>query len=243
MGSSRTHCQSHRTPSALKGFSLIEILIALGIVSIIMSVALSGNGSFNKSILLSQAAYSVATTIREAQSYGIANRSLDINAGYGFHINMGSGPTKEYLVFADTYPYAYYAGSEECHGNEDYRLPDAKPGNCLYDPADDMLIHSYSLQKDIAITAFCGTRADGQFLCTPISDQSQTCTPWSDGGPEELSIVFSRPNTGAMLKGLYSNGYREDFVEVTLAIQTPDLSTRYVTVRDTGQVSVHTTCP
>ncbi len=79
MGPRLTHRISHRTPhGGVRGFTVIEMLMALSIIGVIMAVALAGNSSFNKSILLSQAAYSVATTIREAQSLGIANRARGI---------------------------------------------------------------------------------------------------------------------------------------------------------------------
>lgn len=246
MGSTLTHHISRRVHShPVRGFSVIEVLIALGIVSVIMAVAVSGNSSFNKSLLLSQAAYSIATTIQEAQSLGVANQNinLDLNTGYGFYIHIpGSTGTREYSIFADVYPTVAAAPQYRCHQNDDYRLPDAKPGDCHFNSDYDTLVRTYSLKRDISITAFCGTRADGYVICTPITHQSQTCASGSEGGITELSVVFARPSTGAILRGKYYNGFEEEFVSATLAVQSVDNSVRYVTIRDTGQVSVHTTC-
>lgn len=245
MGPYLTHRPSHRAPyKGVDGFTIIEMLIALAIVGVIMAIAIAGNSSFNKSILLSQAAYAVGTTIRETQSLGIANRSMDMNMGYGFNVFLefgGAGAT-EYRVFADTSPSVGSASSERCYPNENPQLPNAKPGDCLYNSSYDTLVSTYSMQRGIAITAFCGTRSDNLVICTQITDQSQTCASSSEGGIEELSIVFSRPSTGAILRGVYYNGYVEEFVAATLAIQSPDGGTKYVTVRDTGQISVHSTC-
>lgn len=87
-----------------RGFSLIELLIVVSIITIITVFAVARHASFDSSTLLNNLAYEVAVTIREAQAYGISVRkasSGQFNAAYGVYFNDASGTNNSYVFFQD----------------------------------------------------------------------------------------------------------------------------------------------
>ncbi|MBI4093677.1 prepilin-type N-terminal cleavage/methylation domain-containing protein [Candidatus Kaiserbacteria bacterium] len=94
---------SFRTRAA-RGFTLIELLVVTAILSIISGIILINNNKFGGAILLSNLAYDVGLSIREAQVYGIAVRrygTSNFTVGYGMHFSKSSPTT--YVLFADAY--------------------------------------------------------------------------------------------------------------------------------------------
>ena len=78
------------------GFTLVELLVAISIFTIITGVVLMQDNSFSSGILTSNMAYETALTIRQAQVYGVNVKATDIDANnintqsfdyaYGVHI-------------------------------------------------------------------------------------------------------------------------------------------------------------
>ena len=88
--------------TAPRGFTLIEMLVVVGIIVIITSIVLSNNTQFGGSLQLQSLAYNMAISGREAQTYGTAVRrvgSSNFAASYGLHFDL-STPT-QYSLFAD----------------------------------------------------------------------------------------------------------------------------------------------
>jgi prepilin-type N-terminal cleavage/methylation domain-containing protein len=67
----------------IKGFTLIELVISVAIFAGITVLLLAKYGNFNQGILLTNLAYDVALTIRNAQSYGLNVQSAPM-AGKSF---------------------------------------------------------------------------------------------------------------------------------------------------------------
>ncbi len=202
-----------RQRKAQGGFTLIEMLIVLVIIIIITTIVLSGQSGFNRTLALNNAAYDIALSIRQAQSYGLSSQAFGgtNNAGYGVYFQSAT-PTS-YIFFADVYP-AVVANAQ----------PDARPGNGQYDagssPAE--LVQTYSLNNGFTATGFCGySSALGQ-ICTGA------------GGLTALSFTFSRPNTrtSIMAKTTTWASYTNGCVKLT----SSNGDARYVSVSQTGQV-------
>src|SRR3989344_7878132 len=90
-----------------KGFTLIELMVTVGIFVLMTGLILARYGSFNQGILLTNLAYDVALTIRSAQSYGLnvksvpnssVNFSNEFNYPFGVHFKKDS---KFFILFAD----------------------------------------------------------------------------------------------------------------------------------------------
>lgn len=88
-----------------KGFTLVELLVSVGIFTIITSVAAYNHSLFNGSVILTNLAYEIALSIRQAQFYGItvrqsADDSTRFDSGYGIHFDTVSAPAS-YILFED----------------------------------------------------------------------------------------------------------------------------------------------
>ena len=75
--------------SVPRGFTLVEMLVVLAIIIMITAIVINGQSTYNRSILLTDTVYTVAYSIRQAQSLGLASRGTTVgasivsNAGYG----------------------------------------------------------------------------------------------------------------------------------------------------------------
>jgi prepilin-type N-terminal cleavage/methylation domain-containing protein len=203
-----------------KGFTLVEMLVVLAIIVLITAVVITGQTSYNRSLLLTDTAYTVAYSVRQAQSLGLASRGISsvTNAGYGVRF---AGPTS-YIVFGDT------------GGDDDLSLticpvgtagtPDAKPGNCRYDSTDS-IVQTYTLSRGFTIRNICGKTTVGG-TCTPVP---------------ALDVVFMRPETRAILIGPAPN---QSFVCAQLDVTSPTGNViRRVRVSQLGEISVGQNCP
>lgn len=210
-----------------RGFTIIEMLVALGIVAVIMTVVLLGQTNFNRSLILTDSAYTVAFSIRQAQSLGLSSRKVGTiqNAGYGVH--FVSGATKTYTLFADTNPVA--PGSTQsgaCPGHTVTTGLDTKPGNCIFDttPAD-ATVSSYTIRQGFTISNFCGVDTTGSTRC-------------SGSYLDSLSITFLRPSTQATIIGV-RGGAIVPLTQATIYLSSPDGSQqRCVKVSTVGQIAV-----
>ncbi|MAZ56470.1 hypothetical protein CL653_01645 [bacterium] len=98
-----------------QGFTLVEMLITLAIISLIIGVMLIRHGAFNSATLLKNQTFEIALDIREAQIFAISARgnNAEFREEYGIHFNIDS--PGEYLFFVDdgsTTPPRYNSGEE-----------------------------------------------------------------------------------------------------------------------------------
>ena len=132
------------------GFSLIELLVVMTILTTITSVVLANHSRFNGSVLLGSLAYDIGLSIRQAQVFGLSVRQYadvaeGFQVGYGVHFSDASS----YIFFADT--------------NE----------NNIYDVDTDQILNSYAVGRGHTISRFCGVTSGGTEECntspSPIS--------------------------------------------------------------------------
>ena len=86
------------------GFTLIELIVTVGIFALVSTVVLVRNSQFDNEVLLSGVAYDVALSIRQAQNYGInvlgQGNNFDHPYGVYFASNTGEDVTT-YVLFRD----------------------------------------------------------------------------------------------------------------------------------------------
>jgi len=219
----------------MKGFTLVEMMVVLIIIVVITMVAVTGQTTFNRSLLLTDTAYTIAFSIREAQTLGLSSRVASgvYNAGYG--IRFSTANPSSYLLYADTAPAA--PGNSRggvCDGHtEPSSSPDSHPGDCMYDatatPAE--LIRTYTLNRGFTVYRFCGTLVeDGEDICSGLTF-------------ETLDITFMRPSTNATLIAHVAGALPVALSDATIYLRSPDgggenIAERCITVSTVGQIAV-----
>lgn len=133
-----------------RGFSLIELLVVMTILTTITSVVLANHSRFNGSVLLGSLAYDIGLSIRQAQVFGLSVRQYS-DIAEGFRVGYG-------VHFSDTSSYIFFADTDE---------------NNVYDAGTDQILNSYAVGRGHAISRFCGVTSAGGEECntspSPIS--------------------------------------------------------------------------
>lgn len=231
-------CLLLSTPTSKKGFTVLELLISLAIMGVIMAVAITGQSTYNKNILLTDTAYSVALSLRQAQSFGLSSKKTGTfqNAGYGIHF---SDSTRSfYTFFADTSSRG--AAPTWCPG-AGLLGPESKPGNCLYDTLapKDTLLQTYYFQRGYQLKRICAKeKASNTKYCTDGSMNGKTLNP--------ITVVFVRPNSKVIMTGFFTiaPGTPVELSCMEVVVQDPT-STTLKTIRISllGEISVGQSCP
>lgn len=96
-----------------KGFSLIELIVVVAIITLLTSATLFSHSRFSGGVTLESLAYEIALTVRQAQFFGINVRNVGgvFDAGYGVYFDKNN-PTS-FILFADTNDDRFYSGPSE----------------------------------------------------------------------------------------------------------------------------------
>lgn len=123
------------------GFTLVEMVVVLGIFAVITSVVLARYKDFSGGIILNNLAYEIGITIREAQVYGLSVKDAGTSlftVRYGIHLAYPTSNT--FVLFGDVDGNLQYTGSSE-------------------------VIESLRATQGNTIDDFCGQRLDGTYEC------------------------------------------------------------------------------
>lgn len=205
------------------------MMVVLAIISIITAIALFGQSTFNRSLLLTNTAYTVALSIREMQTLGLSSRTFNSvqNAGYGININRNT--PSSYILFADISNTPSPIPSNCVTGTAG--TPEAKPGNCRYDTdaSPDGIVQTYSFERGFTISRFCGRYNASTLYCSTYNPPNRL---------NSMDISFVRSNTETAVVGTLDSG-PQPLTNAEIQITSADGSaTRYVCITRVGQVSV-----
>jgi len=209
------------TSHTRRGFTLIELLVVFAIIISIMAVVFTSQGSFNKTFVLTNTAYDIALTLRNAGTYGLSSRAVGTIANVGYGLHFQNTTPNSFSFFADTSPAA------SC------TTPDCKPGNYVYTNGSDSLVRQYVLGNGITLADFCAF--NGSWSC-------MSAHPGISGGLTSLDIVFARPNPNPFMStnGLYSSSITAACLTLSSGLNT----SRYVSVTASGGITVNAaSCP
>lgn len=215
-----------------KGFTLVELLVVLGIITVISSVILSSQSNYNKTLVLANTAYDVALTMRSAETYGIGSKGSGTVANAGFGLNFQKAQTKSFTLYTDTYPFP--STFSVCHPTADASSPEAKPGNCVYDSTQGEKIADYILGNGIYVKDFCAYA--GSWSCASTNGSTLT----------SLDIVFSRPNPDPLIatNGAYSAVTPATAACLDIASPVAGGIDRFVSLGASGQIIANAaSCP
>lgn len=97
-----------KNSSTQKGFTLVELLVSVSIFVFMTAFLVFKYGTFNHSVIVTNTAYDIALTIRNAQSYGLnVKASKDTNPatifshGFGAHFQKSAVANGEFYFFSD----------------------------------------------------------------------------------------------------------------------------------------------
>lgn len=212
-----------------RGFTLVEMLVVLAIITVITTIVVTGQSNYNKTLLLTDTSYTVALSARQAQSYGLGSRKFGSvqNSGYGLHFSRVT--PNSYIVFADTAKTLQPVAPNCPTGT--IGTPEEKPGNCRYDTTDGT-VNTYTFGRGFTVKQFCGKSGLTKYCST-------------DAVPlTTLDMVFTRPNTSTTISGLLNGSILTSFscAEVTLT-DASGQATRSIRISSLGEISVNQTCP
>jgi len=118
-----------------KGFTLVELLVTISLFVVLTTIVLFSQSKFNGSVLLTNLAYDVALTVRQAQTFGVNVResSADVfDKAYGVHFDI-SDPA-HFVLFADSF------GDDK-----------------KYTTGSDSEVNSYSIKRGNKVSDICVT--------------------------------------------------------------------------------------
>ena len=96
----------------MSGFTLLELLVVMGIMLVITSLILVKHSQFNGTVLLRNLSYSVALSIRQAQVYGLSGRNISGFIATQFGVHFSATTPNQYILFADLDDDAAYDSGE-----------------------------------------------------------------------------------------------------------------------------------
>jgi len=215
------------------GFTLLELLITISIFVVISAVVLPRHARFNNTIILTNLAYEMGLSIREAQTYGSSvkffDRTSSYDQGYGIHFEDYSSSvdnSKRFILFADT------NGNEKYDGDDD-------GANCL-DIDGSECSSVYTIGKNNFISRFCATRLDGN-----PDDCYQFSSP-RGGNIQYLDIMFFRPQQRACIRteenlaqtSAVACSTNVDYSSAKICVRSPEDDERCVDVSYSGQIEI-----
>jgi prepilin-type N-terminal cleavage/methylation domain-containing protein len=93
-----------------KGFTILELIVSIAIFALMTALVISKYGTFNQGVILTNLAYDIALTIRNAQTYGLNVKSADRDQNhfsgerggtYGVHFSKNDSDNTEFTFFVD----------------------------------------------------------------------------------------------------------------------------------------------
>lgn len=86
-----------------RGFGLIELMVSISIMTLVSTVILVKNRSFNNALLLRNQAYEVAFSLRQAQLLAVSGAKEKTGASnqYGIYFDVTAANANRYRVFRD----------------------------------------------------------------------------------------------------------------------------------------------
>lgn len=218
-------------PKSGAGFSVVELIVAIGIFSILTATFLFNYGSFDRRVTVDILAHQIATWVHNAQVSAMSIRRSrtgvteqeQFRSGYGLHFDLAT-PNK-FVYFADL-------------NNDRVYTPLPVNAKCG-DPSVECEQEITLLQGNF-VSSLCGDK--------PIGTQSANCASVTPGSPSlyttnTLDIVFVRPDpfTASVWGDLDTTVDPHvpiAYSHAEITVSSPKGYHHTITVWITGQVSV-----
>jgi len=216
-----------------RGFTLIELLVSIFIIGTIASVTVYNHKEFTDSLEITNLAYAMALSIREAQVYGTSVKAVEGNfeKAYGIHFNINSGTdpnfagnNKAYLLFSDQ-------NNDKVYGEP----PSSYLGfNTCENLANLECIQKIDIGRGNIIKDICAR--DGETVTCNVSSNVDKL--------KGVDLTFLRPKLDTHIRFRKTNGSlmtppnRFDNKEAIICLESPSGRKKSISVLHTGQISV-----
>ena len=115
-------------------------MVTLSLFVVLTTIVLFSNSKFNGSILLTNLAYDVAITIRQAQTFGVNVRESENSFQHAYGVHFDISNSKQFILFADDNP-----SINDVYGG-DYKYVSS---------GSDAIIDTYNIKRGNYISQIC----------------------------------------------------------------------------------------
>jgi prepilin-type N-terminal cleavage/methylation domain-containing protein len=214
----RAQVSSARVSLRRAGFTLIEMMVVLVIVSILTTAIVANYGSFRSATVATNMAYEAATTVRQAQLYGLGVRGVLVDSAYEFGGTYGvefAADMASYSIFRDG------AGTNPLNGRCDDGCDCSNQlGEC---------VEQVRMLQAVTVEAICASPSAA--IETADLMAGAYCT--HDAG----TVTFTRPNPEGTIRVGSPGNLNEGFALLGIVIRGGE-HCRLVRVYSNGQISV-----
>ncbi len=206
-----------------RGFTVIELVVSIGIFAAMTALVVAKYGNFNQSTLLTDTAYDIALVLHTAQNYGLSVKnsggaSNPFGVPYAVSFSSLSGGITCGSAMANSAHIVLYADSNPAG---------APDGVCS---ANDSALTTYAITRGATILPTSGGGGSSG-LCV---GNGSACSFYT---VSQLDVSFTRPNPEAKICANGSPSSCYSYAEVTIV--GTDGSTRTISIHGNGQISVN----
>ena len=133
------------------GFSIVELVVTIGIFAMMTALLVAKYGNFNQGTLLTNLAYDVALTIRNAQSYGL---------------NVKNAPATNGDRFSNNFNIPY--GVRFANGAKDFVFYADSDSNGIY-KSPDIVVSDTSIKRNSSIGSLCIGSSESDCSATGVT--------------------------------------------------------------------------
>ena len=224
---------SPRNRVAQAGFTIVELMVTIGIVAVLGSVILANYPELNGRLTLDLLAHDVALSVRQAQQFALGVRQQNVSGtqnavAYGIHFDTAT--PNSYFLFSDV------ADSSGIITPDSAGQPIPNFKYDITTPQKDQNIGSGQLPAGMMIKQLCIRKASD----APTLFDTCTSDPLYMGSAHvsTLDMVFKRPNPDTSMNGVVFTSSTA-FVEAAVVLGTTRGSaTKRVHIFQSGQISV-----
>ena len=216
-----------------QGFTLIEMLVAMGILFIMTGISMANYNRFGQQTELENATYELALNIRQAQFFGI-NRSerfgetFDEPQPHGVYFNLDGteqgADNQSFIVFVD----------DDSSSSAGYQLFDTTD-----DSFDNVEICQSNFSNECVNVLSFNRNNYISDIC--VGNNETDCESLSLAQDRELHISFKRPDPDATIYG-FSDTHGQgphSFAQISVRSQVSDITTQTVSIGAAGLISIN----
>lgn len=208
---------------------MIEMMVVIAIVAVLTATVVGNYGSFRSATVATNMAYEAASTLRQAQLYGLGVRLADASGAqtdtYGVEFTADSA---DYSIFRER-DEGDSNGRCDNDGDCDRRCEGGGAG-CDCRAADNECVEQVRMLQQVKVEALCAS--------FDASDTTQDLLAGAQCSHDWLSVSFTRPNPEASMAASDVPDNNWDRIVLAGLVLRGGGHCRLVRMYSNGQISV-----